>query len=200
MEAMQTITTRELETFEEEIAELFTAKKIPAVTHLCGEAYEELVDIFDKFVRPQDWVLGTWRAHCHCLLKGVPRDELRNSILAGNSVALSFPAQRVLCSAIVGGSLPIAVGIAVGIKRNKGTEFVHVFLGDAASEIGMAHECMKYAQGHLLPICFHIESNGMSAQTDTLKVWGLQIATNAPSFSYKRRKYLHAGAKQWIRF
>lgn len=197
---MRMATAQELESFEEEIAELFTAKKIPAVTHLCGEAYDELVDIFDTFIEPQDWVLGTWRSHCHCLLKGVPKDELKASILAGNSVALSFPRQRVLCSAIVGGSLSIAVGLGLSIKRNCGTEIVHVFLGDAAAEIGVAHECIKYVRGHDLPVFFYIEDNHKSAQTDTLKVWGLEKPTNRPTFSYERRKYLHAGAKQWIRF
>lgn len=197
---MQMATAKELEAFEEEIAELFTDKKIPAVTHLMGEAYDELVDIFKELVRPEDWVLGTWRSHCHCLLKGVPKDELKAAILAGNSVALSFPAHRVLCSAIVGGTLPIAVGLAMGIQRNHGTEFVHVFLGDMASTMGIAHECMQYARGHLLPIIVHIEDNGRSAQTNTLEAWGLEELPNTPSFSYERKKYLHAGAKNWIRF
>ena len=196
---MQMATAKELEEFEEEIAELFTARKIPAVTHLMGEAYEELIDIF-KGIQPQDWVLGTWRSHCHCLLKGVPKDELRSAILAGRSVALSFPDQRVLCSAIVGGTLPIAVGLALGIKRRGGDSQVHVFLGDMSSTMGIAHECMQYAEGHKLPITFWIENNGKSAQTDTLKVWGLEKLIREPAFSYERKKYLHAGAKSWIRF
>ena len=196
---MEMATAQELNDFEEEIAALFTAKRIPAVTHLCGEAYQELVDIF-KCIRPQDWVLGTWRSHCHCLLKGVPKGELRAAILAGNSVALSFPRQRVLCSAIVGGSLPIAVGIAMGIKRRGGDEQVHAFLGDMAATMGIAHECMQYAEGHKLPIQFWIENNGRSAQTDTLKVWGLDRLPHEPAFSYERKKYLHAGAREWLRF
>ena len=193
------VTAQELNDFEEEIAELFTQKRIPAVTHLCGEAYEELVDIF-KDIRPQDWVLGTWRAHCHCLLKGVPKDELKASILAGNSVALSFPAYRVLCSAIVCGSLPIAVGIAMGIKRSGEDSRVHTFLGDMASTMGVAHECIQYARGHELPISFYIENNQRSAQTETLKVWGLKELPMKPAFTYDRKKYLHAGAREWLRF
>lgn len=196
---METVTAQELCAFEEEIAELFTQKKIPAVTHLCGEAYEELVEIF-KDIRPQDWVLGTWRAHCHCLLKGVPRNELKASIMAGNSVALSFPKQRVLCSAIVCGSLPIAVGIAMGIKRSGEDSFVHAFLGDMASTMGIAHECMQYSRGHYLPIRFYVENNQRSAQTDTLAVWGLKELPNRPAFTYERKKYLHAGAREWLRF
>lgn len=197
---MQVATAKELESFEEEIATLFDDKCIPAVTHLMGEAYDELAEIFKELIEPSDWVLGTWRSHCHALLKGVPKEELREAILGGNSVALSFPRQRFLCSAIVGGTLPIAVGIALAIKRNHGSEFVHVFCGDMASEMGMFHECMKYAIGNLLPILFHIESNGMSAQTKTLEAWGLLRPTNTPSFSYERKKYLHAGSTRWIRF
>jgi TPP-dependent pyruvate/acetoin dehydrogenase alpha subunit len=193
------VTAQDLNDFEEEIAELFTAKKIPAVTHLCGEGYDELVEIF-KDIRPQDWVLGTWRSHCHCLLKGVPKDELRAAIMAGNSVALSFPRYRVLCSAIVCGSLPIATGIALGIKRSGEDSHVHAFLGDMASTMGITHECLQYARGHDLPITFHIENNQKSAQTDTLKVWGLEHLPHEPAFTYERQKYLHAGAREWLRF
>lgn len=193
------VTAKDLNDFEEEIAELFTQKKIPAVTHLCGEAYEKLVEIF-KGIRPQDWVLGTWRAHCHCLLKGVPREELKASILAGNSVALSFPKQRVLCSAIVCGSLPIAVGIAMGIKRSGEDSHVYAFLGDMASTMGVAHECFQYSRGQALPISFYIENNHKSAQTDTLRVWGIDSLPYGDTFSYERKKYLHAGANRWIRF
>ncbi len=193
------VTAQDLCEFEEEIAELFTQKKIPAVTHLCGEAYDELVEIF-KGIRPQDWVLGTWRSHCHCLLKGVPKDELKASILAGNSVALSFPDYRVLCSAIVCGSLPIAVGIAMGIERSGEDSHVHAFLGDMASTMGIAHECFQYAQGHDLPITFYIENNQKSAQTDTLAIWGMKELPRKPTFTYERKKYLHAGAHDWIKF
>jgi TPP-dependent pyruvate/acetoin dehydrogenase alpha subunit len=196
---MQMVTAQDLNDFEEEIAELFTTKRIPSVTHLCGEAYDHLVQIFHT-IRPQDWVLGTWRSHCHCLLKDVPREELKDAILAGNSVALSFPKQRVLCSAIVAGSLPIAVGIAAGIALKGEDSHVHVFMGDMASEMGIAHECMKLSRGHRLPITFYIEDNGRSAQTDTKKVWGISRLTNTPDFTYERKKYLHAGAKNWIRF
>jgi TPP-dependent pyruvate/acetoin dehydrogenase alpha subunit len=196
---MEIVTAQELCTFEEEIAQLFTDKKIPAVTHLCGEAYDELVEIF-KGIRPNDWVLGTWRSHCHCLLKGVPKDELKASILAGNSVALCFPRYRVLCSAIVCGALPIAVGIAMAIKRRGEDSRVHAFLGDMASTMGIAHECMQYAEGHSLPIQFWIENNQKSAQTDTLAVWGLRALPRVPAFTYERKKYLHAGANRWIKF
>ena len=196
---MQMATAQELIAFEAEIAELFTAKRIPAVTHLYSGGEEALIEIF-KTIRPHDWVLGHWRSHYQCLLKGVPREHLKDAILAGRSVALSFPEHRVLCSAIVGGMLPIAVGLGLGIKMRGEDTQVHVFFGDMASEMGVAHECMKYSENFMLPVTFWIEDNGRSAQTDTKKVWGLEKLTNLPAFSYKMERYMHAGVRDWIKF
>jgi len=193
------MTKEELIAFEAEIAELFTAKKIPAVTHLCGEMEEELIEIF-KNIRPQDWICCSWRSHYHCLLKGVPPEELKAAILSGNSVHLAFPKHRVISSAIVAGMCPIATGLAMGIQRSGEDAHVYVFIGDMTSETGIAHECMKYAENFKLPVTFFIEDNGKSAQTDTKAVWGMTKLTREPVFSYERKRYLHAGAKDWIHF
>ena len=90
----------------------------------------------------------------------------------------------------------------MGINRNcnRDAELVHVFLGDAAAETGVAHECMKYSENFMLPVTFWIEDNGRSAQTDTKKVWGLEKLTNLPAFSYKMERYMHAGVRDWIKF
>jgi len=120
--------------------------------------------------------------------------------VAGNSIHLSFPKYRILCSGIVGGILPIAVGIALGIKRSGEDAQVHAFMGDMSSETGTAHECMKYAENFKLPVKFYIEDNGRSADTDTKKVWGLKKLTNTPTFSYVPGRYAHAGTDQWVKF
>lgn len=196
------VTKEELIAFEREIADLFNAKKIPAVIHLYSGGEEALIKIF-KGIRPQDWVLCSWRSHYQCLLKGVPKYELKTAILAGNSIHLAFPKYRILSSGIVAGILPIAVGLALGIRRRgegKEDTKVHVFMGDMTSETGTAHECMKYARGFDLPINFYIEDNGVSAETDTKKVWGLKKLTNTPAFSYKMERYRHAGTDAWVKF
>jgi pyruvate dehydrogenase E1 component alpha subunit len=193
------VTKADLISFEREIADLFNAKKIPAVVHLYSGGEDALIKIF-KGVGPNDWVLGSWRSHYQCLLRGVPREELKAAIVAGNSIHLSFPKYRILCSGIVGGILPIAVGIALGIKRSGEDAQVHAFMGDMSSETGTAHECMKYAENFKLPVKFYIEDNGRSADTDTKKVWGLKKLTNTPTFSYVPGRYAHAGTDQWVKF
>jgi len=196
---MQMETAEELIAFEREIADLFNAKKIPAIIHLYSGGEDALIRIFNG-IRPQDWVLCSWRSHYQCLLKGVPKDELKKSIMAGNSIHLAFPKYRVLSSGIVAGNIPIATGIALGIKRSGEDAFVHCFIGDMTSETGTAHECMKYARGFNLPIRFYIEDNGTSAGTDTKKVWGVTELSNWPSFTYRMGRYNHAGTDCWVNF
>lgn len=190
---------RDLIDFEREIADLFNAKKIPAVIHLYSGGEDELIEIF-KNIRPQDWVLGSWRSHYECLLKGVPREELKAAILAGNSIHLCFPKQRILCSGIVGGTAPIAVGLALAAHRRKEDTHVHCFIGDMTSETGIVHECMKYSENFMLPLTFWIADNGRSATTDTKKVWGLKKLTHQPSFAYEMGRYAHAGTDKWVNF
>ena len=144
----------------------------------------------------------SWRSHYQCLLKGVPREELKAEIVAGRSIALCFPEYRIMSSGIVGGILPIALGIALGIKRSGEDARVHCFMGDMTAETGIAHECMKYAEGHDLPIQFHIEDNGLSVCTDTKEVWGAGSIKSAKvdSFKYRPGRYPHAGAGSRVQF
>src|SRR5215510_2111863 len=138
------MTPQELIDFEEEIAGEFNAGHIRAPVHLAGGNEKELINIF-RGIGPEDWVLTTWRAHYHALLKGVPRDTVKAAIMIGRSISLCFPEYRFLSSGIVGGICPIAVGLAWTIKKSRGEEGVYCFIGDMAKEAGIFHESAKYA-------------------------------------------------------
>lgn len=197
------MTVQELIDFEADIAAEFNAGKIKAPVHLYSSGEEDLIRIFQD-IRSQDWVLCSWRSHYQCLLKGVPKDELKAKILAGHSIALCFADYRIVSSAIVGGVLPIAVGLAMSIKRSGEDARVHVFMGDMTYETGIAHESMKYAEGFDLPVHFHIEDNGVSVCTDTKKVWGVANVSsnqwNIDGFTYEPGRYPHAGAGKRVQF
>ena len=172
-------TPQQLIEFEDDIAARFAAKAILAPVHLAGGNEEQLIRTFEEHVHELDWVLCSWRSHYHCLLKGVPPDQLRAQILAGRSISLCFPEYRILSSGIVGGTAPIAVGLALGIKR-KGEEKrrkVVCFLGDMSYEAGTVQEAIKYASGHNLPVLWVVEDNGLSVGTPTQETWGLRSST-----------------------
>lgn len=181
--------------FEEEIAGLFNSGKIRHPVHLESGNEDALINIFND-IRPDDWVCGSWRMHLKCLLKGVPPIKLKEAILRGDSMALCFPEHRIISSPIVGGILPIALGIAMGIKRSGGDEQVHCFLGDMTALTGIAHECMNY--GRNLPIRWIIEDNGVSVCTPTAETWPDGII-NSVRYSY-RSKWPHAGAGVRVQF
>ena len=116
-------------------------------------------------------------------------------------MTLCFPERRIVSSAIVGGILPIALGIAFGIKRRNERNMVHCWLGDMTAESGMFHECRKYAQRNQLPIRWVIEDNDLSVCTPTAETWGgkTRWGDDIVSYSY-RSKYPHAGAGQRVQF
>ena len=198
-------TPQELIAFENEIAELFNTAKIKAPVHLYYGNEEKIIDVFRE-VQEEDWVMCSWRSHYQCLLKGVPPERVKDEIVIGRSISLCFPEQRVISSAIVGGILPIAVGVAMGIKRSGGKNRVHCFMGDMTSETGIAHECIKYAENHKLPIRFIVEDNEKSVCTDTREAWGQKKLTyedgKHPSVVYYKyqTKYPHAGAGVRVQF
>ena len=191
--------------FEEDIAKLFNAGKIKAPVHLYHGNENELIKIFRK-IKKNDWVFCSWRSHYQCLLKGVPENKIKKEILACRSISLCFPKYKIYSSAMVGGSLPIAVGTALSIKRNKGKNRVFCFMGEMTSETGIAHECIKYSRNFKLPIHFIIEDNEKSVCTDTRKSWN----QNKLSYEGKKDKYVtyynyklkypHAGAGKRVQF
>jgi pyruvate dehydrogenase E1 component alpha subunit len=199
------MTAQDLIAFETEIADLFNAAKIRAPIHLYFGNEDKMIEIF-RDVKPEDWVFCSWRSHYQCLLKGVPPQELKEEILAGHSISLCFPKQRVVSSAIVGGIIPIAVGTALSLKRKGEKGMVHCFAGEMTSETGIFHESVKYCYNHQLPIRFIVEDNGKSVCTDTREAWAQKVLTyenNAHpmvTFYKYETKYPHAGAGQRVQF
>ena len=173
--------------------------------HLYSGNEDSILEVFQQ-VSVEDWVFCSWRSHYQCLLKGVPPKEVSEAILEGKSISLCFPEYRVYSSAIVGGQLPIAVGVALSIKKNGGSEHVWCFLGDMTSETGIAQTCIRYSYNHNLPITFIIEDNSVSVLTDTREVWGSKKLRyeefNLPNvISYKySSNYPHAGAGKRVQF
>lgn len=169
---MRRWTTDELRAFTQSVADAFNDAKIRAPVHLSGGNELDAIEYFATEVKEEDYVFTYWRSHYHCLLKGVPPKQLFEDILSGRSITLCYPGCRILSSAIVAGQIPIALGVALDIKRARGSERVHCFMGDMTARTGIAHECRQYAQGHQLPIVFIEEDNGKSVCTPTSKVWG----------------------------
>lgn len=205
-----TYNKEQLIAFEDDIAECFANKLIRAPIHLYNGNEDQTIEIFNKWIDASDWLLCSWRSHYQCLLKGVPKEELKKDILDGKSISLCYPEYNILSSAIVGGHIPIATGIAMGLKRSGSTNKVVCFLGDMTSFSGTFIENMNYCINHKLPILYVIEDNGKSVCTDTYKTWmnsksppgpNPSLLDNLPIITYSyKSKWPHAGGNTRVQF
>jgi TPP-dependent pyruvate/acetoin dehydrogenase alpha subunit len=203
-------TPQTLMAFTERVKQAFLAKKIRCPVHLNSEDQAEpLIDIF-KSIQPTDWVFSNWRSMWHALLHGIQEDELFDTILQGRSMYIMSAKHRFMASSIVGGMLPIACGVAAGIKRKPRDylreardggmyglpspgECVNVFVGDMTWSTGLFQEFQQYCMGYDLPVRVFIENNGLSTNTPTFEAWGEHPHDSESKYSMHRYEYERTG-------
>lgn len=191
---------KKLQDFENKVKKIYESGKIKAPIHLSKGNERNLIKIF-KSIKRTDWVISNWRSHYHALLHGIPENIILNEILNGKSMSLNFKKYKFISSSIVGGGLPIALGIALGLKRKKIKNKVFVFVGDMTYETGIFYECYKYANNFKLPIKFIVEDNNLSTNTPTNIAWGKKSKKMKGIIYYKYKRLLpHHGTGSWILF
>lgn len=193
-------TTDSLVEFENLIVKHWEDAKIKGPVHLSNGNEEQLIEIF-KRIETTDWVFSTWRSHYHALLKGICPVWLEEEILKGKSITICNQKEKFYASAIVGGTLSIALGVAMGLKREGSKDKVWVFIGDMSFESGIFYEVHKYARNFDLPLYFVVEDNGVSTYTPTEATWKTkrEIPEDVIHYSYKS-KFPHYGTGKWIAF
>ena len=186
--------------FEKKVKNLYESGAIKAPIHLSGNNEDQLIKIFKK-IKKSDWVFSSWRNHYHALLHGIDENWLLKQIINGKSMGIISKKNNFYSSSIVGGILPIAMGVALSIKKKKSSQKVYAFVGDMTFETGIFHETYKYSSNMKLPINFIIEDNGISTNTPTKNAWGgkSKLPKTVTYYKYKR-KFPHHGTGSWILF
>ena len=153
---------------EEKSAELYSAAKIRGFLHLyIGE--EAVGAGVMQALTPEDAVVATYREHGHALVRGVSAGAIMAEMYGkqegcsrgrGGSMHL-FDAKTNFYggNAIVGGGLPLAVGIALADKMRNKAAVTCCFFGDGAVAEGEFHESMNLAALWCLPVLFVCENN-----------------------------------------
>jgi pyruvate dehydrogenase E1 component alpha subunit len=193
-------TEEKLIAFEQEIVDIWEAGKITGPVHLSNGNEAQLIEIF-KRIKKTDWVFSTWRSHYHWVLKGLSADYGTQLIKEGKSITLCDTDGKFYSSAIVGGTLPIALGVASALKKDGSDEKVWVFVGDMSFESGIFYEVHKYARNFDLPLYFVVEDNGVSTYTPTEATWNTKrdIPSDVIHYNYES-KFPHYGTGKWIAF
>jgi TPP-dependent pyruvate/acetoin dehydrogenase alpha subunit len=194
---------KELQDFEIKIAKDYENRKIKGPIHLSKGNEIRLIKIFSD-IKKDDWVFCSWRNHLHALLHGVQKKLIERFIYSGKSMSISSKKPLFLSSSIVGGIIPIALGVALGIKKARKKNKVWCFIGDMTAETGTFWEVYKYSRNYKLPLNFIIEDNCLSTNTPTSKAWGrlkfnLKIYKDVIYYKYKNF-YPHHGTGKWVLF
>ncbi|MBH59855.1 MAG: pyruvate dehydrogenase (acetyl-transferring) E1 component subunit alpha [Dehalococcoidia bacterium] len=162
--------------FEETMLEQTFKGKSMGVTHSSDGQEAGPVGIC-AHLTDKDWIGSTHRGHGHCIAKGLDTKKMMAEIFGkstgqckgkGGSMHIADFSKGMLgANAIVGASIPLAVGAALSSKYN-GTEDDSVgvaFFGDGATGQGVLHESMNLASIWKLPVIFVCENNHYAEAT-----------------------------------
>jgi TPP-dependent pyruvate/acetoin dehydrogenase alpha subunit len=168
--------------FEEEAEELYNVGKVHGTFHL-SIGQEAVPGGWSLALHPDDYLLSHHRGHGHCMAKGAEVKPMFAELMGketgycrgrGGSMHIADVSRRNLgANGIVGGGIPIAVGLGLSIQMKQEHDLVLSIFGDGAANQGSFHEALNLAAFWNVPVIFLCENNqyGMSmAQSRAMRV------------------------------
>ncbi len=154
--------------FETRVAELYRDGEIPGFVHT-SLGQEAVAAGVGRALQDDDYVATTHRGHGHCLARGMEVDSMMAELFArgagichgkGGSMHIADPRKGLLgANAIVGASLPLAVGAGMSSKHLKQGRVAVAFFGEGAVNQGAFHEAVNLAAIWDLPVVLVCENN-----------------------------------------
>ena len=162
---------------EEEIARIYPSDKIKSPVHLSIGQEAVSVGVCEALA-PDDIVFGSYRSHAMYLAKGGDLNQMMAELYGkatgtargkGGSMHLIDTSQGVMgTSAVVGTTIPQAVGFAYAQRLQRKSSIVVSFFGDGATDEGVFYESLNFAALKELPIIFVCENNSYAIHTHQL--------------------------------
>jgi pyruvate dehydrogenase E1 component alpha subunit len=154
--------------FEDKCAELYTQEKIRGFLHLYDGEEAVAVGVI-PVLEKRDRIVATYREHGHALVRGVSMKTVMAEMYGkqegcsrgrGGSMHLFDRATNFYGgNAIVGGGLPLAVGLALADHMQGNNLVIACFFGEGAVAEGEFHESLNLAALWGLPVLFVCENN-----------------------------------------
>jgi TPP-dependent pyruvate/acetoin dehydrogenase alpha subunit len=170
---------------EEKIAALYPEQDIRCPVHL-SIGQEAVSAGVLAAIEPTDYAISAHRSHAHYINKGGDLKAMFAELYGkatgcakgrGGSMHLIDLAVNFMgCVPIVGATIPIGVGIALGLKMQGSDAVTVVFFGDGAKETGSYHEALNFASLHKLRVLFVCENNGLSVDTPLGERQGIYLS------------------------
>jgi TPP-dependent pyruvate/acetoin dehydrogenase alpha subunit len=178
--------------FETRVAELYRDGEIPGFVHTSLGQEAVAVGVCGA-LEEADYMATTHRGHGHVLAKGADLDGMMAELFAkstglchgkGGSMHVADPSRGILgANAIVGASLPLAVGAGLSSKLLGQGRVAVAFFGEGAANQGAFHESLNLAAIWDLPVLFVCENNMYAEFTDSRKM------TRVPSVAERAKAY-----------
>jgi len=156
---------------EEEVAKIYPSDKIKSPIHLSIGQEAVAVGVCEA-LHPKDIVFGTYRSHASYLAKGGDLKKMIAELYGkktgcakgkgGSMHLIDIGAGVMGASAVVGTTIPQAVGFAYALKLQNKMSIVVVFFGDGACDEGVFQESLNFAALKNTPVIFICENNAYS--------------------------------------
>jgi pyruvate dehydrogenase E1 component alpha subunit len=158
--------------FEELLLDQFQKGKVGGTTHTClGQEY--IPAAIMPLLRPEDWVFSNHRGHGHYLARFDDPQGLLAEIMGraggvcqGVGGSQHIKRDRYLSTGVQGESLPVAVGVALQLKRERAGAIAMPFIGDGTWGQGAVYEGLNMASLWRVPLCVVVENNHIAQTTD----------------------------------
>lgn len=146
-----------------------------AIQYYSPRGQEAIAAGVSAHLEPSDYLVTTYRGIHDQLAKGIPMDELFAEYLGrsggtckgkGGPMHITHPASGVMVTTgVVGGGLPIAVGLGLASQVRRDGRVTVCNFGDGASNIGAFHESLNLASVWALPVVFVCQNNRYAEHT-----------------------------------
>jgi acetoin:2,6-dichlorophenolindophenol oxidoreductase subunit alpha len=178
--------------FEEKAEELYTRGLVHGTMHLSiGMEASPIGSI--AALEPQDIIIHHHRGHGHTIAKGADIVIMMGEFLGkepgycrgrGGSMHIAdVPDGNMGATGIVGGGIPIAVGIGLALQRRKSHQVLLSYFGDGSTNEGAFHEALNMASVWRLPIVFICDNNKYGMSMDFRRSMNIEyISTRAVSY------------------
>jgi pyruvate dehydrogenase E1 component alpha subunit len=158
----------QIRAFEEQAEKSYMAGKIHGTMHLSiGQEASAVGSICT--LEPTDYIIGHHRGHGLTIAKGADLNLMmaefygkENGYCRGRGGSMHIAdvsGGNLGANGVVGGGIPMAVGVGIGLKMKKENQVLLAFFGDGAASTGAFHESMILANLYQVPVVFIVENN-----------------------------------------
>jgi pyruvate dehydrogenase E1 component alpha subunit len=180
--------------FELALLRLFERGALNGTTHTClGQEYVPVA--LRTLLRDDDFVFSNHRGHGHFLARyaepyGLLAEIMgrEGAVCGGVGGSQHIYHRRFLSTGVQGESLPVAVGVALRLKRTAPGALACAYIGDGTWGEGAVYEALNMAQLWRVPLLVVVEHNGIAQSTPTSAQMAGTIAARAAAFGVRHHR------------